>query len=61
MLCKWEELPVELQNPSVRPYYDRLDTHRKQLLLKRIFDICIDRRSESLKFPRTRHCYIIPQ
>lgn len=41
MLCKWEELPVELQNPSVRPYYDRLDTHRKQLLLKRIFDICI--------------------
>ena len=41
MLCKWEELPVELQNPSVKPYYDRLDTHRKQLLLKRIFDICI--------------------
>ncbi len=41
MLCKWDELPAELQNPSVRPYYDRLDTHRKQLLLKRIFDICV--------------------
>jgi lipopolysaccharide/colanic/teichoic acid biosynthesis glycosyltransferase len=41
MLCKWEDLPVELQNQSVKPYYDRLDTHRKQLLLKRIFDVCV--------------------
>ncbi len=41
MLCKWEDLPVELQNPSVKPYYDRLDTHRKQLLLKRVFDIFV--------------------
>lgn len=41
MLCKWDELPVELQNPSVRPYYDRLDTHRVQLVLKRIFDILV--------------------
>lgn len=41
MLCQWEELPVEMQNPAVKPYYDRLDTHRKQLLLKRIFDICV--------------------
>ncbi len=41
MLCKWEDLPVEMQNPLVKPYYDRLDTHRKQLILKRIFDICV--------------------
>ncbi len=41
MLCRWEELPAELQNSSVRPYYDRLDSHRKQLFLKRVFDICV--------------------
>lgn len=41
MLCQWDKLPVELQTDSVRPYYDRLDTHRKQLLLKRIFDVCV--------------------
>ena len=30
-----------MQHPSVRPYYNRLDTHRLQLVLKRIFDICV--------------------
>lgn len=41
MLCKWDELPVELQTEAVKPYYDRLDSHRKQLVLKRVFDICV--------------------
>lgn len=41
MLCKWEELPIELQTEAVKPYYDRLDSHRKQLVLKRVFDIFV--------------------
>ncbi len=41
MLCKWEELPKELQTEAVRPYYDRLDSHRAQLFLKRVFDIVV--------------------
>ncbi len=41
MLCKWEELPEKLRTDAVRPYYERLDTHRKQLFIKRIFDILV--------------------
>lgn len=41
MLCKWEELPEKMQTDAVRPYYDRLDSHRKQLFLKRVFDIAV--------------------
>jgi lipopolysaccharide/colanic/teichoic acid biosynthesis glycosyltransferase len=41
MLRKWDELPVELQTQAIKPYYDRLDSHRKQLLIKRIFDVIV--------------------
>ena len=41
MLCKWEELPVEMQNSIIKPYYDRLDSHRAQLVIKRAFDIIV--------------------
>lgn len=41
MLCKWEELPENMQTDAVRPYYDRLKSHRLQLLLKRVFDVAV--------------------
>ena len=41
MLCKWEDLPLKMQNSSVRSYYDRLDSHRLQLHMKRTFDIIV--------------------
>jgi len=41
MLCKWEDLPLELQTEAVRPYYDRLRKKQLSLLLKRIFDIAV--------------------
>ena len=36
---KWEELPKEMQNPQVRPYYDLLQSKRGVLLVKRVFDV----------------------
>ena len=39
ILRKWEDLPVEMQIPQVRPYYDSLRKKRGALVLKRIFDI----------------------
>ena len=41
MLKRWEQLPQELQNDSVRPYYEALSRKRGQLLLKRVFDILV--------------------
>lgn len=41
MLCKWEELPENLKTDAVRPYYDRLNTHRFQLYIKRLFDVLV--------------------
>lgn len=38
MLCKWEELPQNMQNNAVRPYYDSLQEKKFSLLLKVIFD-----------------------
>lgn len=38
MLCKWEELPQNMQNNAVRPYYDSLQEKKFSLLLKAIFD-----------------------
>lgn len=38
MLCKWEELPQNMQNDAVRPYYDSLQEKKFSLLLKAIFD-----------------------
>ena len=41
LLKRWEQLPQELQNHSVRPYYEALSRKRGQLLLKRVFDILL--------------------
>ena len=41
LLKRWEQLPQELQNDSVRPYYEALSHKRGQLLLKRVFDILL--------------------
>ena len=41
MLCKWENLPSELQLEEVRPYYDILKKKQGSLLCKRIFDIVV--------------------
>lgn len=41
MLCKWEDLPENLKTDAVKPYYDRLNTHRIQLYIKRIVDILV--------------------
>lgn len=38
MLCKWEELPQNMQNDAVRPYYDSLQDKKFSLLLKAVFD-----------------------
>lgn len=39
MLRKWEDLPREMQNEAVRPYYDALIKKRTGLFFKRIFDV----------------------
>lgn len=36
---KWDELPVAMQNPRVRPYYDLLQRKRGALAAKRVFDV----------------------
>ena len=41
MLCKWENLPENLKTDAVKPYYDRLNTHRIQLYIKRVFDVLV--------------------
>ena len=41
MLKSWEQLPQQLQNDSVRPYYEALSRKRGQLLLKRVFDVLL--------------------
>lgn len=38
MLCRWEELPQNMQNDAVRPYYDSLKRKKSSLLLKAVFD-----------------------
>jgi len=41
ILCKWEQLPPELQTEDVHYYYDILNKKRFSLFLKRLFDIVI--------------------
>lgn len=40
-LKKWEDLPEEMQNEAVRPYYEYLTHKRAALILKRIFDVVV--------------------
>lgn len=35
----WSDLPTDMQNDAVRPYYDHLVAHEGQLRLKRLFDV----------------------
>ncbi len=41
ILKKWENLPIEMQTPEVKEYYDILCKKKGQLLLKRIFDVVV--------------------
>ena len=41
MLCKWEQLPQQLQTEEVRPYYEVLRKKQGSLFLKRAFDIIV--------------------
>lgn len=41
MLRRWEELPDFMRVPEVRPYWEILNKKRKQLLLKRVFDLLV--------------------
>ena len=38
MLYRWEELPQNMQNDAVRPYYDSLQSKKYSLFLKAVFD-----------------------
>lgn len=38
MLCRWEELPQNMQNDAVLPYYDSLQSKKCSLFLKAVFD-----------------------
>lgn len=38
MLCRWEELPLNMQNDAVRPYYESLQSKKCSLFLKAVFD-----------------------
>lgn len=41
LLKKWEELPEDIKNEDVRPYYDCLSNKKFSLVLKRLFDISV--------------------
>jgi len=41
ILRKWEDLPDNMKNDSVREYYDILYKKRFNLFVKRIFDIVV--------------------
>lgn len=41
MLMKWDNLPQQIKNDSVKEYYDILQSRKGQLLLKRAFDIVV--------------------
>ena len=41
ILRSWEELPDNMKNPAVRPYYDKLNAKKCGLACKRIFDFAV--------------------
>ena len=41
MLKKWEDLPEFMKTEEVRPYWEILNKHRGQIVLKRIFDLIV--------------------
>lgn len=40
-MISWEQLPPQMQNNAVRPYYEMLCKRKKTLFLKRTFDIAV--------------------
>ena len=41
LLKKWDDLPDYMKNNEVKKYYDILSKKKGQLVLKRLFDICL--------------------
>ena len=41
LLKKWDDLPNYMKNNEVKKYYDILSKKKGQLVLKRLFDICL--------------------
>ena len=41
MLRKWDDLPLFMRTPEVRPYWEILNKKRGQLLIKRVFDLFV--------------------
>lgn len=41
MIKSWEKLPENMQNESVRKYYQILQKHRMELFVKRVFDFFV--------------------
>jgi len=41
LLKKWDDLPEYMRNEKVKKYYDVLFKKKGQLILKRLFDICV--------------------
>ena len=41
VLRRWEELPEFMRTPEVRPYWEKLNKKRLQLVMKRAFDLCL--------------------
>ena len=41
ILKKWEDLPEFMKTEEVRPYWEILNKHRGQIVLKRIFDLIV--------------------
>ena len=40
-MCRWDELPQNMQVEEVKKYYDILQRHKVSLILKRLFDIIV--------------------
>lgn len=41
MMRRWEDLPDFMRVPEVRPYWEKLNHHRGQLIIKRFFDVTV--------------------
>lgn len=41
MLKKWEDLPEFMKTEEIKPYWDTLNEKCGQLIVKRLFDICV--------------------
>lgn len=50
-LCKWEELPPNMQTEEVRKYYDLLKKKKGALFFKRLFDIAVSFLMLCILFP----------